>query len=116
MSKRMLVIDDEALVLKAMTAIFQDMGHEVKGFTDPVKGSEEGMASRYDLVVTDLRMPVRNGAEVVKAIRAARPEARILVVTAYDSDPLAREALAAGAVGMLKKPFEISKILEYLNT
>jgi two-component system, chemotaxis family, chemotaxis protein CheY len=114
MAKKMLVIDDEALIVKAMTVIFQDLGHVVNAFTDPVKGAAEGAANDYDLIITDLRMPVRNGAEVTRTIRAAKPAARILVITAYENDPLVEEALAAGALGALKKPFEITKIMGWL--
>ena len=58
-------------------------------------------------------MPVRNGAEITEAILAKKPDARVLVITAYPSDPLAERAIKAGAVGLLKKPFEIGKILTF---
>jgi DNA-binding NarL/FixJ family response regulator len=60
-------------------------------------------------------MPVKNGAEITEDILKAKPNARILVITAYPSDPLAERALKAGAVGLLKKPFEIAKILDFLK-
>lgn len=113
--KSILVIDDETMILDAIKIIFEDMGYSVRTESDPVKGTEEAIRGGYDLVLTDIRMPGRNGAEITEAVRAARPEARILVITGFPNDPLAERALAAGAVGLLKKPFEIAKILDFLK-
>jgi CheY-like chemotaxis protein len=60
-------------------------------------------------------MPELNGAEVVREIRALRPRAKIFVMTAYPGDPLVQVALEAGAQGVMKKPFEIAKILDLLK-
>lgn len=115
MGKSILVIDDETMILDAIKIIFEDMGYTVRTSSDPVEGTEEALRKDYDLVLTDIRMPVRNGAEITEAILAKKPEARILVITAYPSDPLAERAIKAGAVGLLKKPFEIGKILDFLK-
>jgi CheY-like chemotaxis protein len=115
MSKSILVIDDETMILDAIKIIFEDMGYSVETTTDPVHGTEEAVSRDFDLILTDVRMPVRNGAEVTEAVLARKPTARILVITAYPNDPLAERAIKAGAVGLLKKPFEIAKILDYLS-
>jgi two-component system chemotaxis response regulator CheY len=113
--KRILVIDDEEMILDAIKIIFEDMGYSVATCSDPVKGTEEALANDFDLVLTDIRMPSRNGAEIVEAVLAKKPAARILVITAYPNDPLAERAIKAGAVGLLRKPFEIAKILDFLK-
>lgn len=115
MGKNILVIDDETMILDAIKIIFEDMGFVVRTFSDPFEGTAEAIAHDYDLIITDIRMPGRNGAEIVEAIRAARPSARVLVITGYPSDPLADRAVRAGAVGLLKKPFEIAKIFDFLK-
>ncbi len=115
MQKSMLVIDDEPMILDAIKIIFEDMGFDVQTSSDPVEGTEVALARDFDLIVTDIRMPSRSGAEVTEAVLAKKPKARILVITAYANDPLAQRAIAAGAVGLLKKPFEIAKILDFLT-
>ena len=115
MAKSILAIDDEAMILDAIKIIFEDMGYSVDTTSDPVKGTEDALAKDYDLVLTDIRMPARNGAEVVEAVLQKKPGTRILVITAYPNDPLAERAIKAGAVGLLRKPFEIAKILEFLK-
>ncbi len=115
MAKSILAIDDEEMILDAIKIIFEDMGYSVDTTSDPVKGTEDALAKDYDLVLTDIRMPARNGAEVVEAVLQKKPGTRILVITAYPNDPLAERAIKAGAVGLLRKPFEIAKILEFLK-
>jgi len=114
MPKSILVIDDETMILDAIKIIFEDMGYSVETTSDPLAGIEAAVTRPFDLVLTDVRMPTRNGAEVTESILKRRPEARILVITAYPNDPLAERAIQAGAVGLLRKPFEIAKILEFL--
>jgi DNA-binding NtrC family response regulator len=113
-SKTILVIDDETMILDAIKIIFEDMGYSVQTTPDPIQGTEVAIAQDFDLILTDIRMPSRNGAEITEAVLAKRPKARILVITAYPNDPLAERAIKAGAVGLLKKPFEIAKILDFL--
>ena len=90
------------------------MGYSVQTTSDPVQGTDVAIAQDFDLILTDIRMPSRNGAEITEAVLAKKPKARILVITAYPNDPLAERAIKAGAVGLLKKPFEIAKILDFL--
>ncbi len=113
--KSILVIDDETAILDAIKIIFEDMGYAVEVFADPQAGMEEALRNDYDLILVDIRMPGMNGAEVTEGIRKAKATARILIITAYPTDPLAARALEAGAFGLLKKPFEIGKILDFLK-
>ena len=115
MAKKVLIIDDEVMVLDALKVILEDLGYGVEGYSDPVEGEQAAIAGDYDLVLSDLRMPGKNGADVVKSILEKKPEARVLVITAFPSDTLAEKALASGALGLVRKPFEISKIVEYLG-
>jgi DNA-binding NtrC family response regulator len=115
MAKSILVIDDEIMILDAIKIIFEDMGYSVQTTSDPIQGTEEAITKDYDLILTDIRMPVKNGAEIAEAVLAKKPSARILVITAYPNDPLVQRAMTAGAIGLLKKPFEIAKILDFLK-
>jgi two-component system chemotaxis response regulator CheY len=115
MGKKILVIDDEENILDAIKIILEEMGHTVDVFSDPKAGETQALNSDYDLIITDLRMPGRNGAEITKTVLEKKKSAKILVITAYAHDNLVAEALNAGAVGMLRKPFEIAKILSFLT-
>lgn len=113
--KRILVIDDEKNIVHVVDTILSDMGYEVRTSTDPTEGEQTALAEDFDLILVDLRMPRRNGAEIAESILKEKPDASVLVITGYPTDPLVKKALAAGAKGILKKPFEIAKIVDYLN-
>lgn len=113
--KRLLVIDDEQYVLDVIETIITDMGYEVVSRSSSVEGEREAIENDYDLILVDIRMPEKNGAEITESVCTKKPNANVLVITGYPSDPLVRRAIDAGARGILKKPFEIAKILDYLQ-
>ena len=113
--KNILVIDDEEMIVDALKVILEDLGHRVTGISESPIGEREALNHDYDLILVDLRMPGKNGAEVSENILKAKPSAKILIITAHPADPLAERALSAGAVGLVKKPFDMGKILEYLK-
>jgi len=115
MGKRILVIDDEATVLDALKMILEEMGHTVDTTEDPFEGERKALEQEYDLIITDLRMEGKTGDEIVRSIKSRRKNARILVITAFSTEPMAQSALKAGALALVRKPFEISKILAYLE-
>jgi CheY-like chemotaxis protein len=115
LAKRILIIDDDPVILDAVKTILEDMGHRVDGYTSSTEGEQAALSQHYDLILMDLRMPVKDGAAVTASIRANKPEVKILIITGHPGDPLARKALDAGAKGLLKKPFEIGKVLEFLS-
>ncbi len=115
MPKSILVIDDETMILDAMKFLFEDMGYTVLITPDPIQGTEIAITQDFDLILTDVRMPSRNGADFTEAVLAKKPNARILVITAYPTDPFAQRAIKAGAVGLLKKPFDIAEVLDFLT-
>jgi len=115
MKKKILVIDDEEIILHPIKVILHHIAYDVSTYSSPIDGEKEAKNNDYDLIILDLRMPERNGAEITESILKEKPEARILILTAYTADPLAKRALEAGALSLLKKPFEIAKILDFLQ-
>lgn len=115
MKKRVLAIDDEEMTLDALCTILEDLDCDVDTFTDPVEGERKAQKEDYDLILLDIRMPKRNGAEIAESILAKKPNASVLIITAHPNDPLAKRALEAGALALVKKPFEIAKIMDFLQ-
>jgi DNA-binding NarL/FixJ family response regulator len=114
LGKNILIIDDDPVILYAVTTILEDMGHHVEGHTSSTEGEAAALSGDHDLILMDLRMPGKNGAEVTAEILARKPDARVLIITGHPTDPLVQRALDAGAKGLLKKPFEIGKVLDFL--
>jgi len=115
MKKRIFLLDDDALILESFEMIFSDLGLEVETCGESHLGVEKALASEFDLLISDIRMPGLNGAQAIRAIKLRKPQARIYILTAYPGDPLVQAALEAGAEGVMKKPFEINKVLDLVG-
>lgn len=113
--KRILVIDNEAMILDALQFILEDLGHAVTVCSDARAGMAEAVRGDYDLILVDLRMPSLNGARVTEAILAARPGAKVVILAAWPNDPQAALAVKSGAAGIIMKPFEIENIVGFLE-
>jgi two-component system response regulator HydG len=102
---RILVADDSDAMREGMVLTLSRLGYEAQG----VKGGAQAIAAcarrRFDVVVTDLRMIPVDGLEVIRSLRELDPEATVLVVTAHGSVSAAVEAMRAGAVDFVEKPF-----------
>lgn len=102
---RILVADDHFIVRSGLVALIDsepDM-KVVAQATDGAQAIEAYASHRPDVALVDLRMPVVGGNQVIEEIRAASPDARLLVLTAYNGDEDIHRALASGAQGYLLK-------------
>lgn len=115
MNKSLLIIDDDEMVLDAISSIFKELKYEVESFNDSVKGLERAKNHPFDLVVCDLRMPALDGLNFTIALKKEVPLQKILILTAFPGDPLASNCIKAGATALMRKPFEIEKILKILE-
>ena len=105
---RILVVDDDALILQALTRILQNEGHEVVGHTDPHKAAEE---RGFSIVVTDFMMPNMNGIELLGALKQSNPNAVRLMLTAAADFKVALEAVNRGEVyRLLSKPWNLAEL------
>ena len=112
MPDRILVVDDEPNMLRLLKTILMDKtGYEVTTTNNPLEVSKLLQESHYDLVVTDLKMPLVDGIDligIVKNLDAAMP---IIVITAYGTIETAEEAIQKGAYDFITKPFRKETIL-----
>lgn len=69
----------------------------------------------YDLVFMDIKLPGRSGVEVLQDIRSEHPEARIVIMTGFTEPALLNAALQAGAMDVLRKPFKMRQLFDYLD-
>ncbi len=109
--QRLLVIDDEPRIVDFLARALSAHGFAV----DRALGGAEGLARsgmvRYDLIVLDLRMPHVDGLAVLEGVLAARPDARVLVLSALADVQSKVRALELGACDYLTKPFATAELL-----
>lgn len=107
---QLLVIEDETVLAKNMARYFERQGH---GVAIAHSGSEGlALASQVtpDVVIVDFQLPGLNGLEVIKALRLADAETRIIMVTGHGSIHLAVEAMKAGSMDLLTKPISLAAL------
>ncbi len=104
-STRILCVDDEPMVLRLMTRLLERLGADVTTATGPLEALDVFAAERFDLIVTDIRMPGMDGHAFLAEIRARDAEVPVVVATGHASLDNAIRALHDGASGMLLKPF-----------
>jgi putative two-component system response regulator len=102
---RALCVDDEPAVLGLVSRLLAGMGFEVDEFQDPFEAVKVFPGGRYDLVLTDVRMPGMDGHALITALRELDQEIPIVVVTGQGTLETATSALREGASGMIVKPF-----------
>jgi DNA-binding NarL/FixJ family response regulator len=103
---RVLLVDDQALFVESLKTVIEHLAEDIEVVGIARNGAEAVAAmatAEIDLVVMDVRMPVMDGVEATKRIRAARPEARIMMLTTFEDDEYVKQALEHGAVGYILK-------------
>ncbi len=104
---RILIADDEPTKRITLADDLAAQGHEVVTAEDGQEAVDKLAAGRFDVVVTDLKMPKLDGIELLKRIKEspAGREIEVIMMTAYGSIPVAVEAIKLGAFDFLTKPF-----------
>lgn len=112
MSRTILVVDDAAFMRMMIRDILAKEGytiHEAVNGRDAIEKFDE---VQPDLVTMDITMPELDGISALRTIRESNPSARILMVSAMGQQKMIVEALEAGALDFLVKPFQPTKVLE----
>jgi len=117
-NKRVLVVDDEAYVVRSLGFVLQQAGYTVLEARDGQQAMEIVLREKPDLVFLDIMLPRLDGIEVCRAIKASG-ELRsipVIMLTAKSQETDREEALAAGADEYMTKPFSPSRAVERANS
>jgi DNA-binding response OmpR family regulator len=108
---RILVIEDEPAIADFVARALIADGHRVDTCADGAEGEHRAITRDVDLVILDRRLPGREGVEVLRGIRAAKPEVPVIVLTALGEVRQKVDALDAGATDYVTKPFAVDELL-----
>jgi DNA-binding NtrC family response regulator len=113
MKKCILVVEDEEKLRRVIELQLLSAGHEV----EKAKNAEDGLrlADRADVVLTDLRLPGMSGLELLAAVRRQNGNVPVIVMTAFGTIETAVEAMKAGAVDFLLKPFSLDHLMTVIG-
>jgi DNA-binding response OmpR family regulator len=107
---RVLVVDDEALIVEILTDFLSAQGYEVVGAHGAADAFTMMEVSPPDVLLLDITLPLVDGMTVLRRVRALYPDLRVIMVTANADEEVARDALRRGAFDYVVKPFDF----EYL--
>ncbi len=108
--KRLLIVDDDAPLRTRLARAMEDRGFNVTTAASVAEGITASRTAPPAYAVVDLRLTDGNGLEVVEALRAARADMRIVMLTGYGNIATAVAAVKAGAVDYLAKPADADAI------
>ena len=113
---KILLVDDALMMRVLLREILEAGGYEVIAeATDGKEAMELYRTHRPDVVTMDIVMPIQGGIETVRALRIFDPEARVVMVSAMGQEWLITEAMEAGALAYLLKPFNPDQVLSVMR-
>ncbi|MBM7113829.1 response regulator [Archangium primigenium] len=110
----LLVVDDDRFVRDLLKDAIRQSGLEVRMLEarDGREGLEVAEREHPALILLDLFMPHCSGLEVLESLRTTAPDTRVLIISSMDVEPVVEQALSAGAVGFVGKPFHPLEIAQ----
>lgn len=114
---RVMIVDDQEVVREGLRAILGTVPTiEVVGVAGNGAEATERVAEwRPDVVLMDLNMPIMNGIEATRALQAATPDVKVLILTTYDAEEWVFDAIRAGASGYLLKDAPRERLIEAIQ-
>jgi FixJ family two-component response regulator len=110
-----MIVDDEPGVLEIISEVLAESGIKSEKFLEAPQAVKALKKKRYDIVITDLKMPKINGLELAKIAKEECSDTEIIVVTGYASLESAIDALRQNVYNYVLKPFNVSEILSTIE-
>ncbi len=107
---RILVVDDDLGMRDLLEIMLTQEGHEVACSGAPEKALQRFRKDRFDLVITDLKMPKMDGIEFLRQVKELSPETQVILITAFASGDTALSAMKEGAYDYIEKDFDIDDL------
>lgn len=115
MKKSILITDDEQTVREALSIFLTEEGFSCEVARNGHEAVAKVRNHPFELVLMDLHMPRQNGLQALKRIKEHRPEAVIIILTAYYHIDEAAAALKSGASALLLKPIDFEELLDVIK-
>lgn len=105
-----LVAEDDRDFRELLAGVFEDSGHQVDRAVDGRQALDMIRTRKYDVVLTDIKLPVKDGMEVLRETKFLSPDTEVVIMTAYGTLDSAAQAMKLGAADYLQKPFSIPEL------
>lgn len=111
MPTKILLVEDEQLLRESLAQLLGEEGYQVVQAADGKAGYDAALAEVFDLVLTDIRMPVMDGLTLLKQLQQIIPQTPVIVITAFGTVESAVNAMRSGAADYLLKPVQFEDVL-----
>jgi CheY-like chemotaxis protein len=114
---RILVADDKKALREAVAGYLRSRDMEVELASDGEEALQKATSSHFDVVLSDIRMPRKNGYEVFSGVRRVSPDTKVILMTAfgYDPDHALVRSTREGLTKVLFKPFKMEELYETIT-
>jgi DNA-binding NtrC family response regulator len=109
---RILVIDDEEIVRVSCKKCLTPEGYDVDVAANGIEGLAMTENNRYDVILTDLKMPDMDGMEFLTKVKERHPDTKVIMITGYSTVEHAVRAMRMGAYNYIEKPFTPDALIE----
>lgn len=109
--EKILIVDDEPDILTLLASVLGGEGYEILTAGDGVEGIERFQHEQPDLVITDIKMPRKDGLGVLRDIKATGSDVDVIILTGHSDEVTAIDCLRAGAYDYLVKPLEDLEVM-----
>jgi DNA-binding NtrC family response regulator len=112
---KILVLDDEEIVVTRLKAALEKDGYNVETFIDSRLAKERIEQNKFDIVVTDLKMANIDGMQLFQFVKQKYPDTEVILISGFATLDVVKNGLQAGVRDVIAKPFKISQIKELIN-
>jgi DNA-binding NtrC family response regulator len=113
--KTILVVDDEKNIRLALSRALEELGRPVAAAVNGEDALQQLESGDVGIMLLDLKMPGMDGLEVLRRVASARPEVRVIIITAHGTVPNAVDAMKLGAADFIQKPFSSDEVRQVVR-
>jgi DNA-binding NtrC family response regulator len=116
--RRILVLDNDSDTIYCMRALLQQKGYDVDAFVEPELALKKFSAGKYDVVITDIRMPKISGFQFARMVDSMDEKTKIILMTAFDirKGEFEKVMPSTRVDAFIKKPIGVPKLLDHIET
>ena len=111
-----LIVDDNRKIIRTLADIIRLHGYQCETASSGEEALEVLDTKPIDCVITDIKMPGTNGADLCKTVKGRQPDLPVVMMTAYANSELVQQGLEVGAIASLTKPVDIKILLYFLSS
>ncbi|MFA5808313.1 MAG: sigma-54 dependent transcriptional regulator [bacterium] len=113
--KRILVVDDEPMIVSLLSTVLREKGWDVTGARSGTDGIDQLDRARFDVILTDLVMPGDSGIDLLRAAKEIHPDVEVILMTGYATADTAIEAMRNGAFHYIMKPLKPEEVVNLVE-